>query len=98
MMYGEAIIYRSLRLCSRRLSILRRTGPLLGLTRPLPQPSLGLRVLPGSQSLQRWLGYSPRLFASAADLEQAKERVTTLTEDPGNDIKLKLYALYKQVS
>ena len=39
-----------------------------------------------------------RQFSSASeDLEKAKARLTLLTEDPGNDVKLKLYALYKQV-
>ena len=33
----------------------------------------------------------------SSDLDKAKERLSVLTEDPGNDVKLKLYALYKQV-
>ena len=28
---------------------------------------------------------------------QAKENVTKLTQDPGNEAKLKMYALFKQV-
>ena len=41
---------------------------------------------------------SLRRFSSLSDdLERAKERLNILTEDPGNDAKLKLYGLYKQV-
>ena len=39
-----------------------------------------------------------RQFSTASeDLEKAKARLSVLTEDPGNDVKLKLYSLYKQV-
>jgi len=31
------------------------------------------------------------------EFSQAKERLNTLKEDPGNDVKLKMYALFKQV-
>lgn len=31
------------------------------------------------------------------DFENAKSRVGTLKEDPGNDVKLEMYALFKQV-
>lgn len=31
-------------------------------------------------------------------MENAKKRVALLTEDPGNDVKLKMYALFKQVN
>ena len=41
---------------------------------------------------------SVRTFSIASeDLEKAKARLSVLTEDPGNDVKLKLYGLYKQV-
>ena len=41
---------------------------------------------------------SVRPFSSASeDLEKAKARLSVLPEDPGNDVKLKLYGLYKQV-
>ena len=33
-----------------------------------------------------------------ADFAQAQEDVTMLTDDPGNNAKLKLYALYKQAT
>ena len=36
--------------------------------------------------------------ASSGELEAASKRVTQLSKDPGNEAKLKLYALYKQVS
>lgn len=34
----------------------------------------------------------------SAELEQAAEAVTKLPKDPGQDTKLKLYALYKQAT
>ena len=37
-----------------------------------------------------------RLYSEDERLEQAKNRVTKLKEDPGNTVKLQLYALYKQ--
>ena len=47
---------------------------------------------------KRSLSLSPSLFNDIETLEQAKQRVTQLATDPGNDIKLKLYAFYKQVN
>ena len=39
-----------------------------------------------------------RIFSSHVDvIEKAKERLNQLAEDPGNEAKLKLYGLYKQV-
>ena len=38
-----------------------------------------------------------RFSSSANELEKAKQMLNQLREDPGNDIKLKLYGLYKQV-
>lgn len=35
---------------------------------------------------------------ASAELEQASEAVNSLTKDPGQDTKLKLYALYKQAT
>ena len=32
-----------------------------------------------------------------AEFAQAKERLNSLKEDPGNEVKLKIYALFKQV-
>ena len=37
------------------------------------------------------------LFASK-QFEEAKNRLSSLKEDPGNDVKLKLYALFKQAT
>lgn len=39
------------------------------------------------------------LFAGATveQFEQAKSKLSTLKEDPGNEAKLKIYALFKQV-
>lgn len=36
--------------------------------------------------------------ASQKDFENAMNQVKLLKEDPGNEVKLKLYALYKQVN
>ena len=48
---------------------------------------------------RRLFHHSVRLFAvSDTEFKAAKDRVSTLTQDPGNDVKLKMYALYKQVS
>ena len=35
---------------------------------------------------------------ASAEFEQAVEAVKGLTTDPGNDVKLKLYGLFKQVT
>ena len=41
-----------------------------------------------------------QLMMGAFDKEfaSAKERLNSLKEDPGNEVKLKIYALFKQVS
>ena len=36
-------------------------------------------------------------LATEKDLERAKEKLSQVKEDPGNEIKLKLYGLFKQV-
>lgn len=36
--------------------------------------------------------------ASQKDFESAMNQVKLLKKDPGNEVKLKLYALYKQVN
>ena len=49
-------------------------------------------------SLPNAYSQTVRQYSSASeDLEKAKARLNVLTEDPGNDMKLKLYGLYKQV-
>lgn len=75
-------------LCSGRWSVLK-AGTILA------HPAV--TTSPGPQALTRWFGQSPCLAGSPADLDKAKERLGTLTEDPGNDVKLKLYAIFKQV-
>ena len=35
---------------------------------------------------------------ASAEFEQAVEAVQGLTDDPGNDVKLRLYGLFKQVT
>jgi peroxisomal 3,2-trans-enoyl-CoA isomerase len=37
-------------------------------------------------------------FFASKQFEEAKSRLSTLKEDPGNEIKLKLYALFKQAT
>ena len=48
-------------------------------------------------SIQTASSSSRRFSSLSDDLERAKERLNILTKDPGNDAKLKLYGLYKQV-
>ncbi|XP_072014091.1 enoyl-CoA delta isomerase 2-like [Amphiura filiformis] len=48
---------------------------------------------------RRLLHHSVRLWAvSDTEFQAAKDRVGTLTQDPGNDVKLKMYALFKQAT
>ena len=49
-----------------------------------------------AQSCQRSI-HTTWLRTSEADLERAKQKLATLNEDPGNEVKLKLYSLFKQV-
>ena len=56
-----------------------------------------LRVFLQSCQWRRGLRVSGVLGAGSSELEKAAQRVTQLKKDPGNEAKLKLYALYKQV-
>ena len=48
--------------------------------------------------LQRYaLSTSSVRYLDVKDLEKAKGALSALKEDPGNDVKLKLYGFYKQV-
>jgi len=68
------------------------------LSRILFRGSKFARLTPSvTKSKARNLFVSTQLLASQA-MEDAKKRVGTLKEDPGNDAKLKLYALFKQAS
>lgn len=40
----------------------------------------------------------PVLGAMDAEFEKAKVQLNTLQNEPGNDVKLTIYALFKQVS
>ncbi|XP_010768466.1 enoyl-CoA delta isomerase 2, mitochondrial-like [Notothenia coriiceps] len=40
---------------------------------------------------------SPVMGATVEQFEQAKNTMSTLKNDPGNEAKLKIYALFKQV-
>ncbi|XP_010831051.1 PREDICTED: enoyl-CoA delta isomerase 2, mitochondrial isoform X2 [Bison bison bison] len=53
---------------------------------PLQVPALGLHV------------GGPAMLASQKDFNNAVSQVKLLKEDPGNEVKLKLYALYKQAT
>ncbi|XP_043306301.1 enoyl-CoA delta isomerase 2 isoform X1 [Cervus canadensis] len=53
---------------------------------PTQVPALGLHVR------------SPAMRASQKDFNSAVDQVKLLKEDPGNEVKLKLYALYKQAT
>ena len=63
------------------------------------RPGLETRMeVPGNLLVaSRPLNVSRACLATEQDLEKAKQAVTQLREDPGNDIKLELYGLYKQV-
>jgi len=42
--------------------------------------------------------FNQRMYSDHVDvIEKAKLKLDQLTEDPGNEAKLKLYSLYKQV-
>ncbi|XP_023145370.1 enoyl-CoA delta isomerase 2, mitochondrial isoform X2 [Amphiprion ocellaris] len=41
---------------------------------------------------------SPMMAATVEQFEQAKSRLSTLKNDPGNEVKLKIYALFKQAT
>ena len=49
-----------------------------------------------TRSCQRGI-HTTWFLSSEADLERAKQKLATLSEDPGNEVKLKLYSLFKQV-
>ena len=54
----------------------------------------------GVSAIARWsrsVATSARLLSSEETLERAKERLKVLKTDPGNQMKLRLYGLYKQV-
>ncbi|XP_018544766.1 enoyl-CoA delta isomerase 2 isoform X2 [Lates calcarifer] len=41
---------------------------------------------------------SPMMGATVEQFEQAKNKLSTLKKDPGNEVKLKIYALFKQAT
>ena len=62
---------------------------------------LGTRVLVCSPTQVPALGLhagSTAMRTSQKDFNNAVSQVKLLKEDPGNEVKLKLYALYKQVN
>ena len=64
----------------------KQLGTRLPVCSPLQVPALGLHV------------GGPAMLASQKDFNNAVSQVKLLKEDPGNEVKLKLYALYMQVS
>ncbi|XP_071520175.1 enoyl-CoA delta isomerase 2-like isoform X1 [Panulirus ornatus] len=60
----------------------------------------GIRAVVGTpcQHIPPWAGGTRVRFMSAlsSQFEEAKVRLGALKEDPGNDVKLKIYALFKQ--
>ena len=60
------------------------------------------KVLFRPSAFRLWAGRpvhtgNPKLGDLSNDFQAASARVKTLKQDPGNDNKLKLYALFKQV-
>ncbi|XP_067433880.1 enoyl-CoA delta isomerase 2, mitochondrial isoform X1 [Thunnus thynnus] len=49
-------------------------------------------------SLKFHITASPMMGATVEQFEQAKNKLSTLKEDPGNEAKLKIYALFKQAT
>lgn len=64
----------------------KQLGTRLPVCSPLQVPALGLHM------------GSPAMQASQKDFNNAVSQVKLLKEDPGNEVKLKLYALYKQAT
>jgi len=46
----------------------------------------------------RWFHATVSNLFASKQFEEAKSRLSSLKEDPGNDVKLKLYALFKQAT
>ncbi|CAO4365285.1 unnamed protein product [Caenorhabditis nigoni] len=59
-------------------------------------------MLRNLSSVTRSVFYNPqigaRFFSSQADFEKAQKNLKTLKEEPDNDVKLKIYALFKQAT
>lgn len=51
-----------------------------------------------SQISKREIHLSKASMLASKEFDEAKARLSTLTEDPGNEVKLKLYALFKQAT
>ena len=64
---------------------------------PIWRNILSRRFVRALGSIQTPVYCARRLLSTVEDLEKTKQRLNVLTEDPGNDAKLKLYGLYKQV-
>lgn len=74
--------------CSRRSGLLSptdgRTDRPRGLARSLPAINLHIT--------------GTAMVATEAEFDIAKDKLKTLTKDPGNEVKLKIYALFKQAT
>jgi len=56
------------------------------------------KIINSSQAVVSRKLHLARILSASQAMEQAKARVTELKDDPGNEAKLKLYALFKQAS
>ncbi|KAM3860319.1 enoyl-CoA delta isomerase 2 [Diretmus argenteus] len=68
---------------------------LQGKGRPGSSRSIKLSAIP---SLKFHTTMSPVMGASVEQFDQAKSQLATLKKDPGNEAKLKIYALFKQAT
>ncbi|KAM9700163.1 enoyl-CoA delta isomerase 2, partial [Menidia menidia] len=59
---------------------------------------LSLRRLLGSRAPRLHTAAGPLMGATVEQFEEAKGRLATLKNDPGNEVKLKIYALFKQAT
>ncbi|KAK5849532.1 hypothetical protein PBY51_013860 [Eleginops maclovinus] len=73
-------------------------GAALKLTAPWRFVNLSLGRFSSIPSLRLHTAGSPMMGATVEQFEQAKNKLSTLKNDPGNEAKLKIYALFKQAS
>ncbi|XP_068593222.1 enoyl-CoA delta isomerase 2 [Cebidichthys violaceus] len=57
-----------------------------------------LRRLSSVPSLKLHTSASPMMGVSVQQFDQAKDRLSSLKKDPGNEVKLQIYALFKQAT
>jgi hypothetical protein len=82
---------------ARTFKMLRRVGSAVCTT--------GLRMLPSDQLLRQsiptvfpqFMAVNRSFASKVHSFDEAKDRLGSLSEEPGPDIKLRLYGLFKQV-